>query len=95
MDSATRVIAKPETERVAQGIDALTAVLSEYLAPAHIKLVRRAYYYAEQAHDGQLRRSGEPYVTHPLAVAFILAGMRLDHLLEDDGFLFARYLRSS
>ena len=79
MDSATRVIAKPETERVAQGIDALTAVLSEYLAPAHIKLVRRAYYYAEQAHDGQLRRSGEPYVTHPLAVAFILAGMRLDH----------------
>jgi len=41
--------------------------------------VRRAYYYAEQAHDGQFRRSGEEYVTHPLAVAAILREMHLDH----------------
>jgi guanosine-3',5'-bis(diphosphate) 3'-pyrophosphohydrolase len=41
--------------------------------------VRRAYYYAEQAHYGQQRRSGEPYVTHPLAVAGILADMHMDH----------------
>jgi RelA/SpoT family (p)ppGpp synthetase len=41
--------------------------------------VRRAYFYAEQAHTGQRRRSGEPYIIHPLAVANILADMRLDH----------------
>jgi guanosine-3',5'-bis(diphosphate) 3'-pyrophosphohydrolase len=40
--------------------------------------VRRAYYYAEQAHEGQFRRSGEPYVTHPLAVASILCEMHMD-----------------
>ncbi|MFT6274194.1 MAG: guanosine-3',5'-bis(diphosphate) 3'-pyrophosphohydrolase, partial [Halioglobus sp.] len=41
--------------------------------------VKRAYYFAEQAHFGQTRRSGEPYVTHPLAVASILADMHMDH----------------
>jgi GTP pyrophosphokinase len=41
--------------------------------------VKRAYFYAEQAHDGQKRRSGEAYITHPLAVADILAQMHMDH----------------
>ena len=41
--------------------------------------MKRAYYYAEQAHDGQKRRSGEAYITHPLAVADILATMHMDH----------------
>ena len=62
-----------------QNIDSLAETLSVYLPPKQIDRVRRAYYYAEQAHDGQLRRSGEPYVTHPLAVACILADMRMDH----------------
>ncbi len=53
--------------------------LSTYLDTDQINQVRRAYYYAEQAHDGQRRKSGEPYVTHPLAVASILAEMNLDH----------------
>ncbi|RRJ82524.1 bifunctional GTP diphosphokinase/guanosine-3',5'-bis pyrophosphate 3'-pyrophosphohydrolase [Aestuariirhabdus litorea] len=60
-------------------IDDLAQSLSTYLNPDQINLVRRAYYFAEQAHDGQRRRSGEPYVTHPLAVARILAGMHMDH----------------
>ncbi len=60
-------------------IDALADRLSNYLTPDQVNLVRRAYYYAEQAHDGQRRRSGEPYVTHPLAVASILADMHMDH----------------
>ena len=51
----------------------------EYLEPDQINLVRRAYYYAEQAHDGQIRISGAPYVTHPLAVAGILREMHMDH----------------
>jgi guanosine-3',5'-bis(diphosphate) 3'-pyrophosphohydrolase len=50
-----------------------------YLDQPNVNQVRRAFLYAEQAHDGQVRRSGEPYVTHPLAVAGILADMRMDH----------------
>ncbi|AMR65022.1 bifunctional GTP diphosphokinase/guanosine-3',5'-bis pyrophosphate 3'-pyrophosphohydrolase [Aquipseudomonas alcaligenes] len=60
-------------------IDTLAERLSTYLAADQVNLVRRAYFYAEQAHDGQRRRSGEAYVTHPLAVASILADMHMDH----------------
>ncbi|MEO5344244.1 MAG: HD domain-containing protein, partial [Gammaproteobacteria bacterium SHHR-1] len=60
-------------------IDALSHRLEHYLANDQIATVRRAYFYAEQAHDGQRRKSGEPYVTHPLAVANVLAGMHMDH----------------
>ncbi|WFF41298.1 RelA/SpoT family protein [Salinicola endophyticus] len=60
-------------------IDDLADRLGGYLPMEEIQQVRRAFYYAEQAHDGQTRRSGEPYVTHPLAVANILANMHMDH----------------
>nr|WP_040482343.1 RelA/SpoT family protein [Luminiphilus syltensis] len=59
-------------------LDALENVLKRYLPEEQIEAVKRAYYFAEQAHYGQVRRSGEPYVTHPLAVAGILANMHLD-----------------
>ncbi len=62
-----------------QTIDALDSTLRSYLNPAQAQQVRRAYYFAEQAHFGQIRRTGEPYVTHPLAVAGILADMHMDH----------------
>jgi len=62
-----------------QTIDTLDATLRSYLDDEQSRQVRRAYYFAEQAHHGQLRRSGEPYVTHPLAVASILADMHMDH----------------
>lgn len=62
-----------------QTVNSLCEKLASYLDPAHVKQVRRAFLYAEQAHDGQYRRSGEAYVFHPLAVASILADMRLDH----------------
>ncbi len=60
-------------------IDSLANDLSGYLGKEQVNHVRRAYYYAEQAHAGQFRRSGEPYVTHPLAVAGILGEMHMDH----------------
>lgn len=60
-------------------IFSLADKVSDYLDPDQITLIRRAYYFAEQAHDGQIRRSGEPYVTHPLAVANVLADMHMDH----------------
>ncbi len=71
----------PNTEAHTEpgSIDTLATSLSSYIDPPQIQLVKRAYYYAEQAHDGQRRRSGQPYVTHPLAVAGILADMHMDH----------------
>lgn len=60
-------------------IDDLCDRLKGYLPADEIQQVRRAYFYAEQAHDGQKRSSGEPYVTHPLAVATILANLHMDH----------------
>ena len=60
-------------------IDSLASDLTSYLGKDQVNSVRRAYYYAEQAHEGQFRRSGDPYVTHPLAVAGILSEMHMDH----------------
>ncbi|MFV8818864.1 bifunctional GTP diphosphokinase/guanosine-3',5'-bis pyrophosphate 3'-pyrophosphohydrolase [Haliea sp. E17] len=62
-----------------QSLDAFNAQLRGYLTPEQSNHVIRAYYFAEQAHFGQLRRSGDPYVSHPLAVASILAEMHMDH----------------
>ncbi|MEE3143263.1 MAG: HD domain-containing protein, partial [Pseudomonadota bacterium] len=60
-------------------IDSLADDLSSYLGKDQINSVRRAYYYAEQAHEGQYRHSGDAYVTPPLAVASILSEMHMDH----------------
>ncbi|QFU24808.1 bifunctional GTP diphosphokinase/guanosine-3',5'-bis pyrophosphate 3'-pyrophosphohydrolase [Shewanella eurypsychrophilus] len=52
---------------------------SSYLEPDQVALLKQAYQVARDAHEGQMRTSGEPYITHPVAVARILADMRLDH----------------
>ncbi|MDL2266601.1 bifunctional (p)ppGpp synthetase/guanosine-3',5'-bis(diphosphate) 3'-pyrophosphohydrolase [Desulfovibrio sp. OttesenSCG-928-G15] len=52
--------------------------IGEYQTADDVELVRKAYVYAAAAHAGQTRQSGEPYLSHPLAVAFTLADMRLD-----------------
>jgi GTP diphosphokinase / guanosine-3',5'-bis(diphosphate) 3'-diphosphatase len=49
-----------------------------YLSQDEIALVRQAFEFSRLAHEGQFRKSGEPYITHPLAVAGILAGWHLD-----------------
>ncbi len=59
--------------------DSLSDKLSSYLEPAQVKKVQRAYKFAEKGHQGQYRQSGEEYITHPLAVAHILADMHMDH----------------
>ena len=53
--------------------------LKSYLEPHQIEKCFQAYELAEKAHQGQMRRSGEPYITHPVAAALILARMRLDY----------------
>lgn len=76
----TRIGTAIRTQRVAReyGIDALTRLLEEYLPAPQISEVRRAYEFGAKMHAGQNRSSGEPYIYHPLAVAKILAEMRLD-----------------
>ena len=49
-----------------------------YLSYADVEKIREAYRYADNAHLGQFRKSGEPYITHPIAVASILASWRMD-----------------
>lgn len=56
----------------------LSLRLKEYLKPEDIAQVMAAYRFSALAHEGQFRKSGEPYVTHPVAVAGILAELHLD-----------------
>jgi GTP diphosphokinase / guanosine-3',5'-bis(diphosphate) 3'-diphosphatase len=51
---------------------------ASYLKEADLKIIREAYEFAEHAHRGQVRKSGEPYILHPLAVAEIIANMQMD-----------------
>jgi guanosine-3',5'-bis(diphosphate) 3'-pyrophosphohydrolase len=60
------------------GINQLVAKLEAYLPPEDIERVQAAYDFAFHAHEGQRRRSGEPYITHPVAVAGLLADLKLD-----------------
>lgn len=56
----------------------LEAQLSTYLPPGEIAEIRRAFQFGHVAHEGQLRLNGGPYIEHPVAVASILADMRMD-----------------
>lgn len=56
----------------------LTLRIKEYLKPEDIAQVWAAYRFSAAAHEGQFRRSGEPYISHPVAVAGILAELHLD-----------------
>jgi RelA/SpoT family (p)ppGpp synthetase len=61
-----------------QGVESLVQKLKEYSPDADVDLVQRAYEIAVRAHEGQTRASGEPYVSHSVAVADILADLHLD-----------------
>ena len=71
--TAPAVAAKDEVASFAALADKLG-----YLGKAEVKLIREAYKFADEAHLGQFRASGEPYITHPLAVAGLVADWRLD-----------------
>jgi GTP pyrophosphokinase len=62
----------------AAGLRELLAAVESYLPASDADRVLDAFRFAADAHRGQFRRSGEPYVTHPVAVARILAGLHLD-----------------
>jgi len=58
--------------------DELIEKIKAYHPQAPVQLLEKAYLFSEKAHEGQMRRSGEPYISHPLNVAGILADLRLD-----------------
>lgn len=59
-------------------LEALEQLVSAYNPSADLDLLRRAYHFAEAAHAGQMRNSGEPFLTHPVEVCRVLAELRLD-----------------
>ncbi|HTD28157.1 MAG TPA: HD domain-containing protein, partial [Xanthomonadaceae bacterium] len=66
------------SESVPDDVSALETKLRDYLPAEQIAIVRRAYLLGASVHAGQTRASGEPYITHPVAVASILADLRMD-----------------
>jgi len=52
--------------------------MKKYCRPEELDMVRLSYYFAAAAHKGQMRNSGDPYISHPLATAYILAQMRIE-----------------
>jgi len=61
-------------------LDTLIARVAEYSASADSQGLRRAYEFAEQAHAGQERLTGDPFISHPLGVANILAEIQADQV---------------
>jgi GTP diphosphokinase / guanosine-3',5'-bis(diphosphate) 3'-diphosphatase len=61
--------------------------VTEYNPEADLDLIDRAYIFSAKVHDGQVRLSGEPYLSHPLEVAGILADMKLDLVSVAAGLL--------
>jgi len=60
------------------GIESLIEKASTYMKETDIAKIREAYLFAAEAHKGQIRKSGEPYIEHPVAVAEILVNMQMD-----------------
>lgn len=62
------------------GIEQLLEKASAYIKEPDLDRIREAYEFADEAHHGQVRKSGEPYILHPLAVADIVVNMQMDAL---------------
>lgn len=66
------------TQDECRTLDDLLQTMTKYHPEANLELVKKAYYFAEKAHEGQMRKSGEPYFIHPVIVSGILAKLMLD-----------------
>jgi guanosine-3',5'-bis(diphosphate) 3'-pyrophosphohydrolase len=67
-----------DSKQAPRTLDELNARIKEYYPNADFKIIEKAFEYSERAHSGQVRRSGEPYFSHPLAVAGILTDIDMD-----------------
>lgn len=71
---ATQAQDEPATDR----IDVLIENASVYLSDEDCEAIEEAYLFAKDAHEGQFRKSGEPFIMHPVEVAIILSDLRMD-----------------
>jgi GTP diphosphokinase / guanosine-3',5'-bis(diphosphate) 3'-diphosphatase len=95
MSGASAALQRDWTAAIAERIDSVCARL-DYLAPGQVEAVHEACHFAADAHAGVYRKSGEPYIFHPLAVVEILSEVRFDHhtlmaavlhdVIEDTGY---------
>ncbi len=69
---------KQHAELIKAGLDTLFEQLNSYLSEAECTRIRNAFTFADSAHLGQYRQTGEPYITHPIAVATLCANWKLD-----------------
>lgn len=79
LDVATNLLSRIPNSRWATGLPKLLEALRAYMPSEQIQQVMLAYEFGAAAHHGQKRKSGAPYISHPVAVATILADMRMDH----------------
>jgi GTP diphosphokinase / guanosine-3',5'-bis(diphosphate) 3'-diphosphatase len=78
VDYAASFLARLPKRKRSIGLDRLNRRMERYLPAEQIKQVMDAYEFAAKAHQGQQRHSGEPYISHPVAVATLLAELKLD-----------------
>jgi guanosine-3',5'-bis(diphosphate) 3'-pyrophosphohydrolase len=79
MDYAARILSKlPGASKRGHGVRRLVETLQSYLPEEQVADITAAYEFGAEAHEGQSRKTGEPYITHPIAVAQELAEMHLD-----------------
>ncbi|MDJ0709397.1 MAG: bifunctional (p)ppGpp synthetase/guanosine-3',5'-bis(diphosphate) 3'-pyrophosphohydrolase [Woeseiaceae bacterium] len=79
MDYAATILSRfPGAARRDKGVRRLIETLETYLRDEQVGTILEAYEFGAKAHEGQTRKSGEPYITHPVAVAQELAEMHLD-----------------
>jgi len=78
MDYASSILSFLPGGRRALGINQLVAKLESYLPPDQVERVQQAYEFGAAAHKGQKRLSGEPFISHPIAAANILADLHVD-----------------
>jgi GTP diphosphokinase / guanosine-3',5'-bis(diphosphate) 3'-diphosphatase len=78
VDYAASFLARLPKRKRSIGLDRLNRRMQRYLSTEQVEQVKAAYEFAARAHEGQQRYSGEPYISHPVAVATILAELKLD-----------------
>src|SRR5262245_32116911 len=78
MDYASSLLSLLPGGKRALGVTQLIAKLESYLPPEQVERIQHAYEFGAAAHRGQKRLSGEPYISHPIAAAHILADLHMD-----------------
>ncbi len=77
----------PSTDNKVENVEELFSQMATYMTPEQVAFVRKAYELAAEAHKDQTRKSGEPYIIHPIGVVAILVGLQMDDKTQAAAFL--------